>query len=534
MEEKRRSSLPILVVAAVAGAATLVVELAAVRLTAPWFGTSAAVWTNVIGVVLLALSLGYLLGARLSARGRPDAWLARALLAGAVLVAVLPSLARPVCGLFAPAGVPLSDAAPLFFWGSLAATLVLFLPPAALLGCVGPLAVELVQKRRGGHAGTAGGEVLAASTLGSLAGTFATTHVLLPGLGLRSSFLVAAAALGVCGAALALVARLPGEGGAGAAGLLALAWLAPAFAPPPPAAGWRELARAQSPYQSLRVVEGEVGGRPLRMLQVNEGVDSFQSVWRPEPGPIGEGFYYDVFALPAWWEDARGPWSVLSLGMGAGTALRVLEGASPPGVELRFTGVELDPRVVEVGHAWFDLPPPADDRVLLAGWDARAALRLHPGELDAILLDAYAHQVEIPPHLSSAEFFAEVHARLRPGGWLIANVGGFGFDDPVVQCVTGTAVHAFGTPALVLRVPWARNYAVVLRREAAPPTPADEAWGRAAPLRAHLLGPLALPGAWRVFAPGELPRCATDDRNPLDRLQRRSLAEARQRLRGTL
>ena len=36
----------------------------------------------------------------------------------------------------------------------------------------------------------------------------------------------------------------------------------------------------------------------MRFLQVNEGFDSFQSVWQSEPGLLPEGFYYDAFALP--------------------------------------------------------------------------------------------------------------------------------------------------------------------------------------------------------------------------------------------
>ena len=66
------------------------VELAAVRLLAPWFGTSLAVWTNVIGVVLLALALGYAWGARAATIATPFARLGMHLLAGGVLCALLP------------------------------------------------------------------------------------------------------------------------------------------------------------------------------------------------------------------------------------------------------------------------------------------------------------------------------------------------------------------------------------------------------------------------------------------------------------
>ena len=44
----------LLAVAAATGAAVMIVELMAVRLLAPWFGQTLPVWTNVIGVVLLA------------------------------------------------------------------------------------------------------------------------------------------------------------------------------------------------------------------------------------------------------------------------------------------------------------------------------------------------------------------------------------------------------------------------------------------------------------------------------------------------
>jgi spermidine synthase len=314
---------------------------------------------------------------------------------------------------------------------------------------------------------------------------------------------------------------------------LALAGAALVLEPASPALrpGHVLLEQQESAYQSLRVVEWQDQGVPTRWLQVNEGFDSFQSAWRPDTGLLGEGYYYDLFALPAWWARAEGPFSVLAIGLGAGTIQRVLAGAFPANAKLRFCGVEIDPVVVELGRRWFELDP--DLGSVYAGWDGRAALRALRGPFDLIALDAYANQVEIPPHLASREFFLEARSALNPGGWLLANVGGFGFDDPVVRCVASTVADAFGAAVLVVRVPAARNYMLVAREGLAPVAPDHPDWNLPSSVAAELLAALRLPGAWRWFDAGEGP-VATDDLNPLDSLQRSSLLEARQRLRGRI
>jgi predicted membrane-bound spermidine synthase len=519
--------LHLIAVVALAGAGTMTVELAAVRVLAPWFGTSSRVWTNVIGVVLLALALGYLLGARLSRTGNPRRRLGTVLLVAAACSAWLPFAARPIAEAFLPANLALDQAAAQFVWGSLAASLLLFLPTATALGCVGPLAVEELARLRHGGAGDAGGRVLAASTLGSLAGTFATTHVFIPEAGLRWTFLGAGLLLGVCGLSM-LLPRPNGTGGAAAA--LVLLGLPFSSLGPRQASAERALIEVlESPYQHLEVVEvrDETGAPRARWLQVNESFDSYQSVWQPEPGLLGDGYYYDYFAPPAHWAGATGTWRVLVLGLGAGTAVRVLEGTLPDGLALDSVGVEIDPGVVDLGVRWFELEVEVPGRTVISDLDGRAALRALPGPFDQVVLDCYANNMEIPAHLATVEFFREVREVLRPGGWISANVGGFGVTDPVVAAVAETLAEGLGERVSCARVPFSRNVMLYARREGTVAGPGEPGFTLHDGL-AHLTPPLEVPGAWREVSPGGT-GLLTDDWSPIDRLQLASISAGRRR-----
>lgn len=516
----------VLLVAALSGAAVMVVELAAVRLLAPWFGTSLVVWTNVIAVILLALALGYLLGAKLAARAEPQRVLAGLLALAALLVAWLPALAAWLARRLVPDAVALHEAAGLVSWGSLALSLGVFLPAATLLGTVSPLVVEVLSRARGYSAGRAGGRVLAVSTLGSLGGVFATSHLLLPALGLRGTFGLAAGALFV--AALMAGWSERARSGARFLGLVLLAGVSrTAAVERPERAGERVLMRRESPYQSLRVVERVQDGQTLRFLQVNEGFDSFQSVWQAQPGPLPDGFYYNDFLLPLAWSESRGPWRLAVLGLGAGTTLRVFAGEAD--LDLSFVGVELDPVVVELARTHFELGAEETRGQVWSGLDARLALRGVRDAFDQIVLDCYSNQVEIPPHLCTREFFGEVRARLSAGGWLSANVGGFDFDDPVVQAVARTCASAFETPVLLVRVPSSRNFLLLARNGASLPLEGGEL--RPASRSTRLaLGARLLPGFTRVVAPEpEEASILTDDHCPIELLQQRSIREAQAR-----
>jgi hypothetical protein len=264
----------------------------------------------------------------------------------------------------------------------------------------------------------------------------------------------------------------------------------------------------------------------MRRLQVNEGFDSFQSVWQPAPGLLPDGYYYNLFALPLHWARRPGTWRLAVLGLGAGTTWRVVEGALPAGMTLRASGAEIDPAVVDLGERWFDLPAADPARRVLRGVDARVGLRRLEPDLDEVVLDAYANQMEIPAHLCTREFFGEVRDRLARGGWLCVNVGGFGLADPVVEAVARTAAAGFGRRVLALRVPFSRNCVLFARREADPPEPEGAGWYAGDEELDRRLSALAIPGASRWFEPGSGP-VLTDDRNPIDELQRESVERGR-------
>ncbi len=79
----------------VVGSASLGAEIAAARLMAPFFGASTIVWANTIGVVLVALSVGYWFGGRLGDRHPHLRGLCLLVMGAAVLLAVVPFVARP-------------------------------------------------------------------------------------------------------------------------------------------------------------------------------------------------------------------------------------------------------------------------------------------------------------------------------------------------------------------------------------------------------------------------------------------------------
>src|SRR6266699_6360017 len=175
----------------VAGASSLAVELSASRLLAPYFGTSLFVWANLIGLILLYLTIGYYLGGRIADRyPRPEVLYTLTIIA-AFLISLIPFLSKPILEWSQSSFASYSAGV---FYGSLISVILLFAIPIILLGCVSPYAIRL-RVEQIGKSGRTAGLLYAISTCGSIVGTFLPVLVLIPDIGTRYTFFVFAAAL---------------------------------------------------------------------------------------------------------------------------------------------------------------------------------------------------------------------------------------------------------------------------------------------------------------------------------------------------
>jgi hypothetical protein len=117
----RRSAAYLIVF--VTSACTLVLEIVAGRLLAPFIGVSLYTWTSVIGVVLAGISVGNYVGGRLADRAGSRRTLGVLLVAaGIASLAVLPLVSADVASLV-PRRIPLA-------LRILTLTAALFFPPA--------------------------------------------------------------------------------------------------------------------------------------------------------------------------------------------------------------------------------------------------------------------------------------------------------------------------------------------------------------------------------------------------------------------
>jgi spermidine synthase len=80
--------------------------------------------------------------------------------------------------------------------------------------------------------------------------------------------------------------------------------------------------------------------------------------------------------------------------------------------------------------------------------DARYWLDTQAAKYDVVVMDAY-RQPYIPFHLTTREFFSEVHDHLRPGGVAVVNAGRTATDYRLVDAIASTMAAVYSSVFLV-------------------------------------------------------------------------------------
>jgi len=147
------------------------IELLGGRILAPFFGSSVHIWGSIITVFMLSLSLGYLLGGKLSTR---SASLTIYGLIFVIAAATLLPIALFSQWLMEAVFLNVEDSR----YGSLLASMVLFFIPTVILGMLSPYSVRLLVKSSN-ESGQIAGKLYFISTLGSALGTIVTSFYLI-------------------------------------------------------------------------------------------------------------------------------------------------------------------------------------------------------------------------------------------------------------------------------------------------------------------------------------------------------------------
>jgi len=403
-------------------------ELLGFRLFGPTFGYSSYVWGSLIGIILAALSVGYIFGGRLADKKPQSAVLFKLIVGAGCYLFVMLLVYRKVLDVsFMKFGT---------IWGALVATIIIFGVPMVLLSTVSPFIIRLLTVQQ--KAGEIAGGIYGLSTIGSILGTFVTSFVLIGVLGSHLTLLLFSSIVLLVGIA-GLVSRSPKW----AASVL-LALIAPfSF----PRAEKNVILRKESFYNDIRVLEKEDG---KKALSVNRWTSYSVSVGEKD-NYLTETSYYDYFNAAALLTEPR---EILVLGMGAGTSVKQYLHFFP---EAHVDAVEIDPEIIRIAKDEEYFGVKEGPRLKIFSQDARPYLRKSNKKYDVIEVDMFQGGPYVPFYVTTKEFFQAVSDHLLPGGVVVMNVLSLGDDQTLLCSIEKTLKVVFPT-VFAIRVGVSSNY----------------------------------------------------------------------------
>lgn len=392
----------------VAAAAGLVVEIVAARLIAPYVGMSLYTWTAIIAVVLGGMAVGHWIGGRLAqmAARRSMRMTGLAAAAAAASCAATPVMIRvvgnPVLSLDAP-----------HLWLIALLAMLLFFVPSLLIAVLSPVLTKLAIDLAPDRSGIVIGRIFALGATGSIVGTLLAGFVFISYVGSNGTLLVVAGVILLLSLLLLSLARARIAGAA----VTVIALLTAGILAVRPDIVLASACTEESAYYCIRVVDFDSDeGRPGRLMvldHMGHGIND-----REDPTLLHSSYVELADLIVGQRLGHKSSLRSFFIGGGAYTLPRAWAARYPGG---KHVVAEVDQEVTRVAQASFWLRKTGGLEVVHE--DARLALQsLKKGDrFDVVVGDAF-HDISVPEHLVTREFFTEVRSRLAPDGLFLMTV----------------------------------------------------------------------------------------------------------------
>jgi len=395
------------IVVFIASFCTLVIELVAGRIMAPYVGVSLYTWTSIIGVVLAGISIGAYMGGLLADRFPRPATLGWLLFLSGIGAFTI----SPLTNLLGAAQFNTT-----LMMRILLLTTFIFFIPSCILGMISPVVVKLTLSNLA-KTGNVVGKIYAFSTLGSIIGTFATGFFLISWMGTRNILLT----VGVILILSALVfggAFIRKKSFAVFLVVLAsLTWAFYGYAFKMPLDEHTYYFK-ESDYYTIKakkylIKDGQVWADALVLDNLIHSINDLNN-------PLYLDYeYIRIYDEVVRWQISRSSsMNALFIGGGGYTFPRCLEIMHP---QAQIDVVEIDPEITKVVHDYLGVP--RNSRIRSFNEDGRWFVMnsQDQGKYDVIVGDAF-NDLSIPYHLTTQEFAVQMAALLKPDGILMANV----------------------------------------------------------------------------------------------------------------
>ncbi len=403
------------VVVFISGAAVLAIEILGTRILGPFYGVSIFLWSSLITVTLIALSVGYFVGGRWADKVTKISNLYYLMIGSGLWLLLIPFIKHPVLVITEPFGLR---------FAVLVAAFILFVPPLTLLGMVSPYAIR-VKVSSINIVGRTAGDLYAISTIGGVISALLTGFFLIPSVGvsrltmLIGTTLIGAAIIGITGETKVKTRKITSI--IVILLIMSVFWVVP-FNNVDSTPGLKAI--VQSPYAEIRVVDMD----DKRHLVIDGGVHTIvdPTTWKSQ-------FPYTA-VIDLTREFFSEPGDALLIGLGGGS---IVKNFARNGWVINT--VEIDPVVTKVAQKYFNLD---ESEGKIYQMDGRRFLISHEKQYDIIIMDAFGSS-SIPFHLITKESFELIADHLNPKGIFAINLESNGWDDLIVRSIAATLKGQF-------------------------------------------------------------------------------------------